>query len=113
MRTIWVLTLGLVALTAVQGCKQKEPEPIPGPKAGAATVPYVHTPGIAWFQGSFDEAFARTDPPQHCRGRQNLAAPRATELARPRKRANSAPPPAMCTGESCPQTLPPPRHRLV
>ena len=112
MRRIWVLTLGLVALTAVQGCRQKNPEPIPGPKAGTVTVPYVRTPGIAWFQGSFDEAFARTEPPQHCRGRQGLAAPREAELTRPRKRASSAPS-MICTGDSCQQSPPRPRHRLV
>ena len=112
MRTIWVVTLGLVALTAVQGCKQKEPEPIPGPKAGAVTVPFVHTPGIAWFQGSFDEAFARTDAPRSCRGERDLAAPQAAELPRPRKRANSESP-ALCTGGPCTPASQRPHHRLV
>jgi hypothetical protein len=113
MRTIWVLTLGLVALSAAQGCKQKDPEPIPGPKAGMATVPFVHTPGIAWFQGSFDEAFARTDLRRHCRGEHDVAAPRASELARARKRPNSVAAPAICPGgESCPPAQRP-HHRLV
>jgi hypothetical protein len=57
MRTLWVSALTLAALTAVAGCKQKEPEPIPGPKAG---VSRERVPGIAWFQGSLDEGFSRT-----------------------------------------------------
>jgi hypothetical protein len=104
MRMVWVLTLGLVSLVAVQGCKQK-PEPIPGPKASIGmAVPNGHTPGIAWFQGSFDEAFAQADIPQHCRG-EYFAAPRAPEMIRSRKRSNSAALP----------TVPAPRlrHRLV
>lgn len=60
MRTLWVVILGVVALTAIPGCKRRVPESIPGPKAGSAVVGHVRTPGIAWFQGSFDEAFART-----------------------------------------------------
>jgi hypothetical protein len=103
MRTLWVLTLGLVALTAVQGCKQKSPEPIPGPKAAMAMTPF-HTPGIAWFQGSFDEAFARIEIPQHCKG-QYMQTPRPPEMVRARKRPNSASPTL--------QPVPHPRHRLV
>jgi hypothetical protein len=57
MKTVGVLFLGLVALTASQGCRQKDPEPIPGPKARSAAV-HFHPAGIAWFQGSFEEAFA-------------------------------------------------------
>ncbi len=111
MKAGWVLTLGLVSLTAVQGCKQKEPEPIPGPKAGATTVPFVHTPGIAWFQGSFDEAFARTAPNNHCRGERSPAAPQVPDLTRAHKRTNPTAP-ALCTDGSCAPS-PRPRHRLV
>src|SRR5690242_549793 len=102
MRTLWVLTLALVSLAAIQGCKQK-PESIPGPKAMA---PYVGPPGIAWFQGSLDEAFARADIPQHCRG-EYFVAPHAPELIRTRKRpsATVAPVPS--------SSIPHPRHRLV
>ncbi len=68
MRALWITTVLLAALSTVQGCKQRQPEPIPGPKAGHALAVHIRTPGIAWFQGSFDEAFARTEvrrrPPQ-------------------------------------------------
>ena len=114
MKTLWVLTLGLVALTAAQGCKRTEP--IPGPKAGLAAMTYVHmhTPGIAYFQGSLDEAFARSDHRRNCR-EQALTAPRTSELARSRKHPNLPPPlpsPAACTNEPCPPIIRP-RHRLV
>ena len=78
----------LVALTAAQGCKQKEP--IPGPKAGVAVAPLTHTPGIAWFQGSFDEAFSYAELRNHCKGERSLAAPPAPEIARARKHAAPA-----------------------
>jgi hypothetical protein len=113
VRALWILTLGLVALTATQGCKQKEPEPIPGPKAGGPAAPGgVRTPGIAWFQGSFDEAFARPEIPRNCK-ESSLVAPRTSEVARARKRAN---PPAsgVCgTGNCPPAPASRPHHRLV
>lgn len=63
--TLWVVSLGLVALVTTQGCKRKDPEPIPGPKAavaaGVGMVGRIRTPGIAWFQGSLDEGFARAE----------------------------------------------------
>jgi hypothetical protein len=113
MNKLWVLTLGLVALTVVQGCKRKEPEPIPGPKAGLGMVAFAHPPpGIAWFQGSLDEAFARTEMHLNCRDRA-LMAPRATEMMRARKRLNT-PAPVACPADSCPPGPGPhPRHRLV
>jgi hypothetical protein len=109
MNRLWVLTLGLVALTAVQGCKRKEPQPIPGPKAGSMVFMHA-TPGIAWFQGSLDEAFARTKRHMSCR-EHTLAAPRTSELARTRKWL-STPTPAICAPGACPAG-PQPRHRLV
>jgi hypothetical protein len=112
MRTLWVLALGLIALTSTPGCKRKEPEPIPGPKADSARMPYIHTPGIAWFQGSFDEAFARTSFPKHCLGDHGIAAPRVTELARNRKHLSPPTPTGICTDEPCP-SITRPRHRLV
>jgi hypothetical protein len=112
VRTLWVLALGLVALTTTPGCKRKEPEPIPGPKADSALGIYVRTPGIAWFQGSFDEAFARATFPRHCRGDHSLTAPRVTDLARNRKRLNPPAPTGICTDEPCPP-IARPRHRLV
>ena len=112
MRTLWILALGLVALSATQGCKQKEPEPLPGPKVGGPAAPHVQTPGIAWFQGSFDEAFARTEMPRNCR-EYMLVAPRTPDLARTRKRASSQSPSA-CNPDSCPPpAMTRPRHRLV
>jgi hypothetical protein len=107
MRTLWVLTLGLVALAATQGCKQREPEPIPGPKAVSVAV--AHAPAIAWFQGGLDEAFTRT--PRICSSEQRLVAPLAPDLARMRNRANS-PPPAACRAEPCPPVAYP-RRPLV
>ena len=59
MRTLWVLILSLVVLTTAQGCKRQPPEPIPGPKATSAAASPARAAGIAWFQGSLDEAFAR------------------------------------------------------
>jgi hypothetical protein len=112
MRSVWVLALGLVALATTEGCKRKEPEPIPGPKAGSALISYTHTPGIAWFQGSFDEAFAGRALPKHCRGEHTAAAPRTTDLARNRKRLNPPTPVGVCTDEPCPP-ITRPRHRLV
>jgi hypothetical protein len=58
MKKIGVLVLGILALTATQACRQKQPEPIPGPKAGMSMVPHFHPASIAWFQGSLEEAFA-------------------------------------------------------
>ena len=111
MKMLWVLPLGLAALAAIQGCKRKEPEPIPGPKAGlAAAVVYARTastymraPEIAWFQGSLDEAFARTAMPRNCR--EYGISPRGSELARSRKKLNMPP-------SEIPQIMRP-RHRLV
>jgi len=114
MRPLRVLTLGLVILTALQGCKRNEPKPLPGPKAaGMVAMAYVHTPGIAWFQGSLDEGFARAGLPMNCR-EHGLAAPRTQEMARARKRVN-LPSPAVCgPSETCPPaSAAQPRHRLV
>jgi hypothetical protein len=58
MRPIGVLFWGLLALTVVQGCRHKAPEPIPGPKAGTPMAVRFRPAGIAWFQGSLEEAFA-------------------------------------------------------
>ena len=107
MRTLWVLTLGLVALAATQGCKRREPEPIPGPKAVSVAV--GHAPGIAWFQGGLDEAFTRT--PRMCSSEPRFVAPLAPDLARMRNRANS-PAPAACRAEPCPPAAYP-RRPLV
>jgi hypothetical protein len=109
MRTLWVLTLGLVALAATQGCKRKEPEPIPGPKAAAVAVGPARAPGIAWFQGGLDEAFTRTA--RICSTERRSIAPVAPDLPRMRNRANSPPPPA-CRAEQCP-AIAYPRRRLA
>jgi hypothetical protein len=107
MRTLWVLTLGLVALATTEGCKRKLPEPIPGPKA--ASVAIARAPGIAWFQGGLDEAFTRT--PSICSAEPHSIAPLAPDLARLRNRANS-PAPAACRSGSCPPATYP-RRPLV
>jgi hypothetical protein len=107
MRTLWVLTLGLAALATTQGCKRKEPEPIPGPKAVSMAI--ARAPGIAWFQGGLDEAFTRT--PSICSAEPRPIAPLAPDLARLRNRSNS-PAPAACRAGSCPPTANP-RRPLV
>ena len=108
MRTLWVLTLGLVALAATQGCKRKEP--IPGPKAVSVAIGHPHAPGIVWFQGGLDEAFAKTAR-MVCSSERRSAAPLAPDLARMRNRANS-PAPAACRAEPCPP-MAYPRRPLV
>jgi hypothetical protein len=111
MRRLWVLILGLVALTAAEGCKQRQPEPIPGPKAGAGVVGHTRAAGIAWFQGSLDEAFARPTMHVTCGAEGPAMAPVAPELPRLRTRV-SAPSPAACQSGSCP-VAPAPRRPLV
>jgi hypothetical protein len=111
MRTFWVLALGLVALTAAEGCKQKMPEPIPGPKAASGVVGHARAAGIAWFQGSLDEAFARPGAHVTCGAERPAMAPVAPELPHPRNRV-SQPSPAACQGGSCP-TARAPRRPLV
>jgi hypothetical protein len=109
MRTLWVLTLGLMALAATQGCKRKEPEPIPGPKAASMAVGHARAPGIAWFQGGLDEAFSSTA--RICSSERRSVAPAAPDIARMRNRGNSPPPPA-CPSEPC-STAASPRRRLA
>ncbi len=87
MRALWVVTLVLAVLTVAPGCKHKEPEPIPGPKAGMSSVGTVRVPGIAWFQGSLDEGFART-------GHRKPAPPRELRCAAPPPRPAPRPWPA-------------------
>ena len=109
MRTLWVLTLGVLALVTAQGCKRKDPEPIPGPKADPVAVGHALAPGIAWFQGGLDEAFTRTA--RICSMDRRPIAPVAPDLARMRNRANS-PAPAACRAEPCPPVAYP-RRPLV
>ena len=118
MRTIWVLALGLVALTTAGGCKRNAPEPIPGPKAATAVVGHPGSSGIAWFQGSLDEAFARPDAHVTCASVRApmapmapMAAPLAPDLSRTRNRLNP-PSPAACGSGTCPST-PAARRPLV
>jgi hypothetical protein len=109
MKMRWVLTVGLVALATTEGCKRKEPEPIPGPKAASVAVHQGLAPGIAWFQGGLDEAFASTA--KICSTERRSVAPMAPELPRMRNRASS-PPPAGCRSEPCPSSGSP-RRRLA
>ena len=112
MRKLWILTLGLVALTAAEGCKRNAPEPIPGPKAVPAAVGHARAAGIAWFQGSLDEAFARPNVHVTCAAVRAPMAPLGADLSRPmRNRLNTAPP-AACPSGTCPSTAAP-RRPLV
>jgi hypothetical protein len=88
MRRLWVLTLALAALTGAQGCKRSAPEPIPGPKAAPAVLGHARAGGIAWFQGSLDEAFARPIVRVACDAGRAPMTPLGADLARPRNRLN-------------------------
>ena len=112
MRALWILALGLATLAAVQGCKRRDPKPLPGPQSDLAmAAESLHTPGIAWFQGSFDEAFARAELWRNCTGGHSVAPPRTPEVARARKRPD-LPFPAACENEPC-APISRPRHRLI
>jgi hypothetical protein len=87
MKAFWVASLGMVALLTTAGCKQKTPEPIPGPKAASIGVGPVRAAGIAWFQGSLDEAFARPRVPATCAAEHIPMAPLTPDLPRARNRA--------------------------
>jgi hypothetical protein len=114
MRKLWMLTLGLAALAAAEGCKRNAPEPIPGPKAVPAVVGHTSAAGIAWFQGSLDEAFARPGAHVTCAEVRAPMAPLGADLSRPpiRNRLNT-PPPAACRSGTCPSTAAAPRRPLV
>jgi hypothetical protein len=114
MRLLWVLTLGLVISTAIPGCMRRPPEPIPGPKATSAMAGHhVHAAGIAFFQGTLDEAFARTPVAGTCDAVRTPMAPLAPELPpRPRNRPNVPPAPSACRSDSCPPAISP-RRPLV
>jgi hypothetical protein len=82
MKPIWIAVAVLTATLALTGCKNRKEEPVPGPKSGwsaAAQTPLANAPskaprdvgrheardhhgasGIAWFQGTLEEAFSPT-----------------------------------------------------
>jgi hypothetical protein len=82
MKPIWIAVAVLTATLALTGCKNRKEEPVPGPKSewsAAAQPPSANTPtkvsrapgrherhvhhgasGIAWFQGTLEEAFSPT-----------------------------------------------------
>ena len=93
MRALWVGSLGLVALLTTAGCKQKDPEPIPGPKAPGMGVTATQAAGIAWFQGSLDEAFARTHGHATCAAERSRMTPLSPDLSRAARPRVSAPAP--------------------
>ena len=93
MRTLWVGSLGLVALLTTAACKHKEPEPIPGPKAPGMGMTSTRAAGIAWFQGSLDEAFARTHSRATCAAERAPMAPLAPDLSRAARPRVSVPAP--------------------
>lgn len=98
MRAYWVACLGMVALLSTEGCKQKDPQPIPGPKAPGAASSAVRAAGIAWFQGSLDEAFARPSMHVTCSEMRAPMAPVTPDLARgAHARSPSSPVPAAST----------------
>ena len=96
MRAYWVASLGLVALLANEGCKQQNPQPIPGPKAPGVEIMHPQAAGIAWFQGSLDEAFARPGANATCAAVRAPMTPLMPDLSRTRIRAPS-PAPAVTT----------------
>ena len=88
MRRIGLLALGLAVFLVTGSCKRKEPEPIPGPKAGIAVDAHFRVAGIAYFQGGLDEAFA---PPRngHPRAARNQVRPRIWNTICPTRRVRS------------------------
>ncbi|TLY59919.1 MAG: hypothetical protein E6K52_11110 [Gammaproteobacteria bacterium] len=77
MRSLWVTAAVLAAALAVDGCKQKKREPVPGPQARPGTTAQARAraagddsdphrtrhggaSGISWFQGTVEEAFSST-----------------------------------------------------
>lgn len=97
MRPYWVASLGLVALLTTEGCKQKDPQPIPGPKAPGTESMHPQAAGIAWFQEGLDEAFARSGAHATCNAVRAPMAPLTPDLSRARVRAPSSPAPAVTT----------------
>jgi hypothetical protein len=92
MRAFFMAGLGFLALLATEGCKQRSPQPIPGPKSTSIGVMHPQAAGIAWFQGSLDEAFARPGTNATCAAMRAPMAPLAPELTRTRTRAPSPAP---------------------
>ena len=82
MKPLWIAVAVLTATLALTGCKNRKEEPVPGPKSGWSTAtqpPLANAPsepsratarheardhhgasGIAWFQGTLEEAFSST-----------------------------------------------------
>ncbi|MDB6092038.1 MAG: hypothetical protein JWN85_4822 [Gammaproteobacteria bacterium] len=79
MKSIWITAAALTAAIAINGCKHRHDEPVPGPKSPAATSRAPGTEsrpdvsgeakssvsrrqggasGISWFQGNVEEAFS-------------------------------------------------------
>jgi hypothetical protein len=75
MRSLWTGVAILTAAIAINGCKHRKEEPLPGPRAAtaaqapgaAATGPASRASrehptgasGISWFQGTIEEAFSK------------------------------------------------------
>jgi hypothetical protein len=79
-RSILIAATALTVAIAMNGCKHRQNEPVPGPKspAAASQAPVAESPGaaageakssasrgrggasgISWFQGTVEEAFSR------------------------------------------------------
>jgi hypothetical protein len=111
MKALWVASLGLVALLTTAGCKQKNPEPIPGPKAPGTGMASTRAAGIAWFQGSLDEAFARTQAHATCSMERAPMVPLTPDISRPVRPRVSAPAPVTTARRPLVQVSPTPLLR--
>jgi len=102
-----VLTLGLVALAAAEGCKQKQPEPIPGPKAHGGSCErgwdLLGSRG-AWMR--LCSAWRACDV--QCRTAADGTC--GAGASRPRNRVNVAAP-AVCHSGTCPAAAAPAQRR--
>ncbi len=59
VKTVYVLAAVMAVTVAAEGCKRRETKP--APQVAGTTLPEYSPPaGIAWFQGSLEEAFSRT-----------------------------------------------------
>jgi hypothetical protein len=68
MKSLWLAAAVVSALLAVEGCRERKSEPVPGPQSTSAwnTTPARAAHGalrpdvseISWFQGTLEEAFS-------------------------------------------------------
>jgi hypothetical protein len=68
VRSVGVTVAVFAAVIALEGCKERKPEPVPPPQTHPASSavpqtsdkepPCHHSRGIYWFQGGPEEAFS-------------------------------------------------------